>query len=303
MTALPPLRDLPRHAERRDHLLAAIARPHHIRDRSRWLIPVAVAAAVALIAAGSAVVLRAVTDNESSITPSGPSPTASLPPEPTGSPTASPTGSTPPTAPAAIAPPPSHKMSSAEMAQAFDECTTGAAVEWRPVFEPVTGRRFELDESTGQQVVRSWVVARSRTDDHDQLVCVFHGMGLAVGHRFGSPIAKEPTYLRSPVEVEAAGFGRYVGSVTLVTYSTTLDGPEVRAVLDHGYWFAPVPFDSAEIVVRGYDGDGNLVFDSRELYDGCYADPSGDRVVERNTASPGVDPAECRRTYEWRSGS
>lgn len=301
MTALPPLRDLPGHAERRDQLLAAIARPPHAG--SRWLIPVAAAAAVALVAAGSAIVLQAVTDNGSPLTPIGPSPTASLPPSPTGSPTASPTGSTTPIAPAAIAPPPSHKMSSAEMAQAFDECTTGAAVDWRPIFEPVTGRGFELDESTAPDVVRSWVVAHSRSDDHDQLVCVFHGMGLAQGHRFGSPIAKEPTYLRSPVEVEAAGFGRYVESVTLVTYSTTLNGPEVRAVLDHGYWFAPVPFDSAETVVRGYDRDGILVFDSRELYDGCYTDPSGERVVERNTARPGVDPAECRPTYSWRFGS
>ena len=190
-------------------------------------------------------------------------------------------------------------MSGAEMTEAFDECTTGAAVDWRPVFEPVTGRVFEFDGPTAPEVVRRWVVAQGRTDDHDQLVCVFDGVGLRGGHRFGSPIAKEPIYLRSPVEMTAPGFGRYVTSVTLVTYSPTLSGIEVRAVLDHGYWFAADPFDSAETVVRGYDRDGNLVFDSRELYDGCYADPSGERVVERNTASPGVDPADCRRTYEW----
>ena len=217
-----------------------------------------------------------------------------------------------------------HAMSARETSSALHDCFAGVAAEpLRPAFEAVVGYVVELDESAQPETPRGWLVLRNRSNPNDRIVCRKDEHGFGGWTRFGTEAAKSSEYLMAPVVTESLGFGRYTSSIASITYAESESAPEIRAMLDRGYWFFPAPpgpspdlvvrdgdtvriepnpdYHPSTAILRGYDADGNLIFDSAAVddYEGCYADPSGERVVDRNTASPGVDPAECRRMYEW----
>jgi hypothetical protein len=205
-------------------------------------------------------------------------------------------------------PPPSHAMSAAELSSAFAQCVNDSIPTGAEGFEPVLGRVF--DESAPQRI-STWVVAHKPGGPFDDLIVCAKPDADPIYSAFitESDTGTTVPYVRELVEEHVTNsFGRYTAPVVTITVAASASAPEVRAVLDRGYWFfAPEPypldtFPPDTTIIRGYDKDGVLLFDSRtvEEYSGCLADPTGTVVVMG--ADLNVPAEQCRRTYPWHFG-
>lgn len=223
----------------------------------------------------------------------------------------------PPAAADFLPPAASREMTNAELAAAFEECR-GAFAEsysdWTPTFGIV------LEADFPDAMATRWVA--SRRGDEYRADCALDSDGNAVGGGGEYGLKSTPGLLYAVVDgQEGAGVGRYAGPVAQVTVQRE-DGPEQAAVIHDGFWFFPetrtavsdhqdeldpagLPDDGLIGVergytYRGYDTDGQLVYDSSAdgpSVEECYADPTGAEVV--GGSAENQDPAECVQMIVW----
>ncbi|AYY12309.1 hypothetical protein EF847_05885 [Actinobacteria bacterium YIM 96077] len=188
--------------------------------------------------------------------------------------------------------PQTEEMDDADVQEALQKCTESAP-SWEG-FEPVFGLTAETDVDA--YVPTGWVIAQ-RGDT--KLLCEFGSSGNnAGGALFGSSEAKDSPYLTAPVESKRATFGLYTSSVDRVTVQTS-GGPEQDAIMRDGYWFFPHDGnDAGRLALRGYDDEGELIYDSTEDDAECYTDPGGTEVI-RPGSDEDLDPEDCRPMVEW----
>lgn len=141
------------------------------------------------------------------------------------------------------------EMTAAEVQAALDWCTAGAT-EWEG-FEPL----FGLWVDAGGEPV-SWVVAQR---GEIKMLCEEDGAGL-----FGTPEVKDTTGMDDDVVPKVvAHFGEYSDAVSQVIIHRAGGDAPLEAVMRDGYWYLPADLrGSAQIAYRGYDGDGELIYEN-----------------------------------------
>lgn len=191
--------------------------------------------------------------------------------------------------------PPAEEMNAAEAEAVVRECVDGAH-DWSG-FSPTFGIRLDADAE--ESTPTGWVIAH---EGDSRLVCGVDSSGQSTGGaRFGDSAAKDVPYMFAPVETKDPGFGLYTSDIARVTVQAS-GGPEQDAVMRDGYWFLPVEdADHVTLALRGYDAEGDLVYDSATDgpdFSGCFTDPEGTEVVyEGDVTDPALD--DCAPTYAW----
>jgi hypothetical protein len=300
MNTLPPEGDLrPATRERQRAELMAIVEHESAGTRPRrLLVPLAAAAAIALIA-GAAIAVPALRDHKSV--------------GPTGDPT-----------PAAVGVRTAFEpMDRAKQAVLTKEC--GDNLTYSPPARPVAA--FRATNPPADAVATQFVVMYAIGD---WKFCGYDANGKrSTGghHKQGDPMV-------DPVAMNGAGGGSYVDGVARITI-TPLGGHPYEAVLRNGFFFASVPdvpfagkgTDSTpmEYMVRGYDASGALIYTSpktrgerRARDDRCAVDATGETFlrpmppgfkidsptgpnVSTKQPAPGMpDPKTCITAQTWR---
>jgi hypothetical protein len=182
--------------------------------------------------------------------------------------------------------PAAREMTADELGAALDRCVEGVE-EWRD-FKPVLGLSFE-SESSGEGSML--IAERGAT----KMFCDTYIGGAML---FGTSEVKGTPYLRGAVSWEDASFGRYTSDVDRVTVQYS-GGPQQEAVMKDGYWFLPRDESWEPAAYRGYDGNGELIYDSTTADpDACYADPQGEEVIYYGTDED-PDVEDCIPMLEW----
>lgn len=327
---LPPERDLPprRHAAIRDELVTTVTDgrdPQPQRRAHRWIAPVSVAAAVAVVAGASTVGgliptdLLSIRDNQ----PAG------APPSAPASPSPSPTGTT-----------------ADRAAQIVAECTKSAAVStWNvatpspfpatlvptPPATPASATRTPVPAppSDGELVLRNVV-----TDELGTVAFLVGRRGLIActaprGKAFTGSLSTTPRGISGwipgafSIDAMAAGatkatatasgervtpesetvMGRVDRRVATVTV-TGLNGVQTRAVLANGTFVARILHAPGrpvvgrdQLIVRAFDARGTLLgaLDAYNGSVGCYLTPDGMYVGSR----PERKGVPCKSATPW----
>ncbi|WP_112242531.1 hypothetical protein [Kribbella monticola] len=305
----PPDHDLPRPVRdrQRDELVAIV--DHEFgAPRRRTAVPLLAAAATVAVIAGLAFGVPALKGSRT--TPTGTAPAAG------GQKVAS--GNT-----SAPQPARTRKLSAAETAAFRNQCIefTKDYQNSFASFEVINA--FEYVKTARPGLTKSWLVARKGMD---YWICSRSGDGSIAGDSaFGpniSPAGKDVPYLFAPVDGRGEGTGMYIPSITRVTVQHHGDDP-VEAVLKDGFWFAPMEQDSFPLpknggrpitpdnhligvmpgwTIRGYAGDGKLVYDSAKngpRVEKCYSNPARTEVLVVNSVKHPT-PATCERMFDWK---
>ncbi|TCC59350.1 hypothetical protein E0H73_22080 [Kribbella pittospori] len=297
MNTLPPEGDLrPATRERQRAELTAIVEHESANARPRrLLVPLAAAAAIALIA-GAAIAVPALSDHKSAGPAGNPNPVA-----------LGVTVFTP--------------IAAGQQTALTWEC--GDKMTYSPPAEKVAG--FRAVNPPADAVATTFVVMHAIGN---WKFCGYDSNG----KRSTGGIQKPGDDMMDPVEMRGAGAGSYVEGVARITI-TPLGGQPYEADLQHGFFYASVPnvpfagkgTDSTptEYMVRAYDASGALIYTSpktrgeRQARDArCVVDATGERFLRPyppgfkitdpelnlSTEHPAAgmpDPKSCVRAHTW----
>jgi hypothetical protein len=180
---------------------------------------------------------------------------------------------------------------------------------------------FEYTNTARPGMAKSWLVTRKGMD---YWICSRDGYGnIATTFVFGAITEryKDLPYLFAPVDERGSNAGMYIPSVARVTVQH--DGePAAEAVLKEGFWFAPMEDAKATKdskgrpvwpdnhligvtpgwTIRGYDGEGKLVYNSATNGPDvrkCYSNPAATEVLVINSVKHPT-PASCQKMFDWR---
>lgn len=301
----PPEHDLPEgvRSRQRDELVAIV--DHEVgTPRKRIAVPLLAAAAVLAVTAGLAFAVPALRGDKTA--PASTTPVAGV------------TKKKPP----AVQPAVIRELSAAEKAAFRDKCVAFTEGYQDPFasFEVIEG--FTYVKTARQSLAKSWLVARRGMD---YWICTRNGYGnIASDFIFGPQASgryKDVPYLFAPVDGRGNGGGLYIPSIARITVQH--DGEQaVQAVLRDGFWFAPMEEARGMLdskgkratpdnhligvipgwTIRGYDGDGKLVYDSAKNGPDvrkCYSNPAVTEVLVVNSAKHPT-PASCQKMFDWR---
>lgn len=191
--------------------------------------------------------------------------------------------------------PQSDDMSPSEAETVLGECVASAP-DWAD-FQADFGVRADADAEPATSV--GWVLAH---DEGDRLACAVNSDGKVTGGvRFGDTQAKDMPHLTAPIVSKDPGFGMYTSDIARVTVQES-GGPEQDAIMRDGYWFLPVDDnDTNAVALRGYDAEGDVVYDSTTdapAQDACFTNPDGTEIVRSGPVSnPSLD--DCLPTHAW----
>jgi hypothetical protein len=305
----PPDREVPgRVRERQRDELVAIVDHEAGSPRRRIAVPLLAAAAVLAVTAGLAFGVPAL-QKDTNPEPAGTPPTAGA--------TKVASGNTPKTQQAKT-----RELSAAETAAFRNQCITFTE-EYQDSFASFEViHAFEYVTTARPSLAKSWLVTRKGMD---YWICSRSGYGqVATTFVFGAEIPdryKDVPYLFAPVDERGSNAGMYIPSVARVTVQH--DGePAVEAALREGFWFAPMEDAQAHKdsngqpvmpdnhligvtagwTIRGYDGDGKLIYDSAKngpQVKNCYSNPAATEVVVINSVKHPT-PATCQKMFDWK---
>jgi hypothetical protein len=308
----PPDREVPgRVRDRQRDELVAIVEHESDTPRRRIAVPLLAAAAVLAVTAGLAFGVPALrSDNKPA--PAGTAPAAGA--------TKVASGNTPKTQQAK--PAQTRELSAAETAAFRKQCITFTKdyQDSFASFEVI--HAFEYVKTARPGLAKGWLVGRKGMD---YWICSRSGHGdIAGDFVFGAEIPKrykDLSYLFSPVDERGGNAGMYIPSVARVTVQHEGE-PAVEAALREGFWFAPMEdarpqldskgkpvFTDNHLIgvtpgwtIRGYDGDGKMVYDSAKNGPDvrkCYSNPAATEVLVNNSVKHPT-PASCQKMFDWR---
>jgi hypothetical protein len=301
----PPDHDVPVSVRQRqrDELVAIVDHEAGAARSRRIAVPLLAAAAVLAVTAGLAFAVPALRSNDET---AGTTPAAGVTRKPTPKPQQAQT----------------RELSAAEKGAFRNQCIafTNVYQDSFASFEVIQG--FAYVSTARPTLAKSWLVARKGMD---YWICTRNGHGqIASDFTFGPNLSarhKDVPYLFAPVDGRGNGGGLYIPSIARITVQHDGEKP-VEAVLRDGFWFAPMEdaqpkrgsggkpvFEDNHLIgvtpgwtIRGYDGEGKLVYDSAKNGPDvrkCYSNPAATEVLVVNSAKH-PNPATCQKMFDWR---
>ena len=305
----PPDHDVPGpvRQRQRDELIAIIDHEAHAPRNRRIAVPLLAAAAVLAVTAGLAFAVPALRSDKTT----GTTPAAGV-------------TKTTKTTPKAqqVQPAQTRELSAAEQSAFRNQCITFTAgyQDSFASFEVIHG--FAYVKTARPSLAKSWLVTRKGMD---YWICTRNGYGqIASDFTFGPNLSgrhKDVPYLFAPVDGRGNAGGLYIPSIARITVQHDGEKP-VEAVLRDGFWFAPMEDDQPKRgsdgkavfkdnhligvtpgwTIRGYDGEGKLVYDSAKNGPDvrkCYSNPAATEVLVVNSDKH-PSPATCQKMFDWR---
>jgi len=288
----------------RDELVAIVDHEAEA-PRRRLAVPLLAAAAVLAVTAGLAFAVPALRSDG----PAGTTPAAGITRKP--SPKAQ-----------QVQPAQTRELSAAEKTAFRNQCITftKGSQDSFASFEVI--HAFAYVRTARPSLAKSWLVTRKGMD---YWICTRDGRGqISSDFLFGPDASarhKDVPYLFAPVDGRGNGGGLYIPSIARITVQHDGEKP-VEAVLREGFWFAPMEDARAEggpagrpdfrnnnligvipdWTIRGYDGEGKLVYDSAKNGPDvrkCYSNPAATEVLVINAVKHPT-PATCQKMFDWR---